>query len=47
MLHSGGKIMGYALHARARTTPAVRREILNNQESLITLAARYGVNPKP
>ena len=38
--------MGHILHARARTTPAVRREIQNSQESLITLAARYGVNPK-
>lgn len=38
--------MGHVLHARARTTPAVRREIQNSQESLITLAARYGVNPK-
>ena len=38
--------MGHILHARARTTPAVRREIQNSQESLITLASRYGVNPK-
>lgn len=38
--------MGHVLHARARTTPAVRREIQNSQESLIALAARYGVNPK-
>jgi transposase InsO family protein len=41
-----GKIMGHMLHARARTTPAVRREIQNSKESLIRLAARYGVNPK-
>jgi hypothetical protein len=34
------------LHARARTTPAVRREIQGSQESLIKPAARYGVNPK-
>jgi transposase-like protein len=33
-------------HARAKTTPAVRREIQNSQESLIRLIARYGVNPK-
>lgn len=38
--------MGYILHARARTTPAVRREIQNSQESLITLSKRHGVNPK-
>ncbi|MDR2800369.1 MAG: hypothetical protein LBB52_03770 [Desulfovibrio sp.] len=38
--------MGHMLHARARTTPAVHREIQNSQESLIKLAARYGVNPK-
>jgi hypothetical protein len=35
--------MGHMLHARARTTPAVRREIQGSQESLIKLAARYGV----
>ena len=40
------KIMGHILHARARTTPAVRREIQNSQESLTTLAARCAVNPK-
>jgi transposase-like protein len=38
--------MGHILHARARTTPEVRREIQNSQESLITLSKRYGVNPK-
>jgi hypothetical protein len=38
--------MGHILHARARTTPEVRREIQHSQESLITLAKRYGVNPK-
>ena len=38
--------MGHVLHARARTTPEVRREIQNSQESLITLSKRYGVNPK-
>jgi transposase-like protein len=38
--------MGHMLHARARTTPEVRREIQNSQESLISLARRYGVNPK-
>ena len=38
--------MGHILHARARTTPEVRREIQNSQESLIVLSKRYGVNPK-
>lgn len=38
--------MGHMLHARARTTPEVRREIQNSQESLMTLAQRYGVNIK-
>ena len=38
--------MGHMLHARARTTPEVRREIQNSQESVIALAGRYGVNPK-
>jgi len=44
--HSGGKNYGHVPHARAKTTPAVRREIQSSQESLIKLAARYGVNPK-
>ena len=39
--------MGHMPHARARTTPEVRREIQNSQESLMTLAQRYGVNIKP
>ena len=38
--------MGHMLHARARTTPEVRREIQNSQESVMALAGRYGVNPK-
>ena len=38
--------MGHMLHARARTTPEVRREIQNSKESLMTLAERYGLNPK-
>lgn len=38
--------MGQVLHARARTTSEVRREIQNSKESLITLSERYGVNPK-
>jgi len=38
--------MGQVLHASARTTEAVRRAIQNSQESLRSLARRYGVNPK-
>jgi transposase-like protein len=30
----------------ARTTAAVRRAIQSSQESLITLAERYDINPK-
>lgn len=38
--------MGQILHGSARTTEATRRAIQNSQESLRTLAARYGINPK-
>ena len=38
--------MGHMLHARARTTPEVRREIQHSQESVVVLSKRYGVNPK-
>ena len=38
--------MGQILHGCARTTEAVRRAIQNSQESLMTLAARHGVNLK-
>ena len=38
--------MGQILHGSARTTAAVRRAIQHSQESLKTLAARHGVNPK-
>ena len=38
--------MGQVLHSRARTTEAIRREIQRSQESLRTLARRYGINPK-
>ena len=38
--------MGHMLHARARTTPEVRREIQKSKESVKALAERYGVNPK-
>ncbi len=38
--------MGQVLHGCATTTEAVRRAIQNSQESLRTLAKRYGINPK-
>jgi transposase-like protein len=38
--------MGQVLHGSARTTAAVRRAIQHSQESLRSLATRYGVNPK-
>mgnify|MGYP005809752865 CR=1 FL=1 len=38
--------MGQVLHGCARTTEAIRREIQRSQESLRTLARRYGINPK-
>jgi transposase InsO family protein len=38
--------MGQVLHGSATTTEAVRRAIQNSQESLRTLARRYGINQK-
>ena len=38
--------MGQVLHGSARTTAAVRRAIQHSQESLRTLASRYGINQK-
>ena len=38
--------MGQILHGCATTTEAIRRAIQHSQESLKTLAKRYGVNPK-
>jgi transposase-like protein len=38
--------MGQVLHGCARITEAVRRAIQHSQESLNTLAAQYGINPK-
>lgn len=38
--------MGQLLHSCARTTEAMRRDIQNSEESLKTLANRYGINPK-
>ena len=38
--------MGQVLHGSARTTEAIRRAIQHSQESLMVLAARYGINPK-
>src|SRR5271166_209216 len=41
-----GCAMGQILHGSATTTEAVRRAIQNSQESLRTLAKRYGIKPK-
>lgn len=41
-----GCIMGQVLHGSATTTEAIRRAIQNSQESLRTLAKRYGINQK-
>ena len=38
--------MGQILHSCATTTEAIRRAIQNSQESLRTLAKRYGINQK-
>ncbi len=40
------KLMGQVLHANARTTQAIRREIRNCKESLVKAAKRFNVNPK-
>src|SRR3954465_7394869 len=41
-----GCAMGQVLHGCATTTEAVRRAIQHSQESLRTLARRYGINQK-
>ncbi len=38
--------MEQVLHGSARTTPAVRRAIQASSDSLVKLAARYGLDPK-
>ena len=38
--------MGQILHNCAKTTEATRRAIQNSQESLRTLALKYGINVK-
>jgi DNA-binding transcriptional regulator YiaG len=38
--------MGQVLHGSATTTEAIRRAIQHSQESLRTLARRYGINQK-
>ena len=38
--------MGQILHANARITEAIRREIRNSEESIAKAAARFNVNPK-
>src|SRR5512134_3837025 len=41
-----GSAMGQVLHGSATTTEAVRRAIQHSQESLRSLARRYGINQK-
>jgi transposase InsO family protein len=41
-----GAIMGQILHGSARTTEATRLAIQNSEESIRTIAIRYGINPK-
>src|ERR1700744_3140321 len=41
-----GCAMGQVLHGCATTTETVRRAIQHSQESLRTLAKRYGINQK-
>ena len=38
--------MASLLHANATTTPRIRKEIHDSQESLVKTAARLGINPK-
>ena len=38
--------MGSILHGNAKTTPRIRKEIQDSQESLAKLAKRYGLNEK-
>ena len=40
------RLMGQVLHANARTTEAIRREIRNSEESIAKAAIRFNVNPK-
>src|SRR3712207_3586820 len=44
---TGGRTMAASLHGSARTTPRVRAELQASQEATRTLAAQYGLNPKP
>jgi hypothetical protein len=43
---NGGRTMGQALHGSATTTEAIRRAIQHSQESLRSLAKRYGIDQK-
>jgi transposase-like protein len=38
--------MGSILHSNAKTTPKIRKEIQDSEESIIELAQRYSLNPK-
>src|SRR6476661_275199 len=46
VLRIKGCAMGQVLHGSATTTEAIRRAIQHSQESLRTLAGRYGINQK-
>ena len=38
--------MATTLHGSARTTPRLRADLQTSKESMRTLAAKYGLNPK-
>ena len=38
--------MGNILHANAKTTPRIRKEIQESKESVIKIAKKYNINPK-
>ena len=38
--------MGNILHANAKTTPLIRKEIQESKESILALAEKYNLNPK-
>ena len=38
--------MGSILHANAKTTPRIRKEIQESKESIAAIAEKYNINPK-
>ena len=38
--------MGNILHANAKTTPRIRKEIQESTESFVKIAKKYNINPK-